>query len=44
MPYIEEGQIIQWPKEKGQRDKQQSSKYYTENKRSTNRNPTKNQG
>jgi len=27
--YIEEGQTIQWPKEKGQKDKQQSTKHYT---------------
>ena len=27
--YIEEGQIIQWPNEKGQKDKQRSTKHYT---------------
>jgi hypothetical protein len=30
-PQIEEGQTTQWPKEKGQRDKQRSTKHYTEN-------------
>jgi len=28
---MEVGQTIQWPKEKGQKDKQRSTKYYTEN-------------
>jgi len=28
-PYIEEEQTSQWPKEKGQRDKQRSTKHYT---------------
>ena len=28
-PYIE-GHTTQWPKEKGQKDKQQSTKHYTE--------------
>ena len=31
-PYIEEGQTIQWSKEKVQKDKQRSTKQYTENK------------
>ena len=26
-PYIEEGQTTQWPKEKGQKDKQRSTKH-----------------
>jgi hypothetical protein len=43
-PYIEEGQTTQWPKEKGQKDKQRSTKHYTENLRSSNTNPTKNRG
>jgi hypothetical protein len=30
-PYIEEGQATQWPKEKVQKDKQRSTKHYTEN-------------
>jgi hypothetical protein len=30
-PYITEGQTKQWSKEKGQKDKQQSTKHYTEN-------------
>jgi len=30
-PYIEEGQTTQWPKEKVQKDKQRSTKHYTEN-------------
>jgi hypothetical protein len=29
--YIEEWNTIQWPNEKGQKDKQWSTKYYTEN-------------
>jgi hypothetical protein len=40
-PYIEEEQKTQWPKEKGKKDKQRSTKYYTENLRSYNTNPTK---
>jgi len=28
-PYIEEEQTTQWPKEKGQKDKQRSTKHYT---------------
>jgi len=31
----------QWPNEKGQKDKQRSTKHYTENYRSSNTNPTK---
>ena len=38
-PYIEEEQTTQWPKEKGQKEKQRSTKHYTENKRSSNTNP-----
>ena len=30
-PQIEEGQTMQWPKVKGQKDKQRSRKNYTEN-------------
>ena len=30
-PQIEEGQTMQWPKVKGQKDKQRSRKHYTEN-------------
>jgi len=30
---------MQWPKEKGQKDKQWSTKHYTENSRSSNTNP-----
>jgi hypothetical protein len=39
--YIEEGQTTQWPKENVQKDKQRSTKHYTENYRSSNGNPTK---
>jgi hypothetical protein len=31
-PYIEEGQTTQWPKEKGQKDKQRSTKHTHETK------------
>ena len=41
---IEEVQTIQWPKEKGQKEKQLSTKHYTENKRLNNRIPTKTRG
>ena len=35
--------VIQWPKENGQKaNKQWSTKYYTENQRPSNTNPTKN--
>ena len=34
--YEEEGETTTWPEEKGQKDKQRYTKYYTENKRSTN--------
>ena len=40
--WIKEGQTIQWPKEKIQRDKQWSTKHYTE--RLSNTNTTKNRG
>jgi len=30
-PSIEKGQTQQWPKEKGQKDKQRFTKHYTEN-------------
>jgi len=39
-----EGQTTQWPEEKAHKDKQRSTKKYTENERSSNRNTTKNQG
>ena len=41
-PQIQEGQTTQWPKEKGQRDKQRSTKHYTENLKLSNTDPTKN--
>ena len=41
---IEEVQTIQWPKEKGQKEKQLSTKHYTENKRLNNRIPNKTRG
>jgi hypothetical protein len=34
---------MEWPK-KGQKDKQQSTKHYTENQILSNTDPTKNQG
>jgi hypothetical protein len=40
-PQNEERQTTQWPKEKGQKDKQRSTKHYTENKRLSNANPLK---
>ena len=39
-PYFEEEETTQWPKEKVQKDKQQSTKHHTENYM----NPNKNQG
>ena len=36
--YIKEGQTMQWPKEKGQKNKEQSIKHYTENLRLSNMN------
>lgn len=41
-PLVEEGQTNQSPKEKGQKDKEQLTKHYTENWRSSNRNTIKN--
>jgi hypothetical protein len=38
----EEGQTMQWPKENRQKDIQISTKLFTENKRSSNTDPTKN--
>ena len=38
----QKGQTIQWSREKGQYDQQRSTKYCTENKRSSNTNRTKN--
>ena len=35
---------IQWPKETGQKNKQWSTKQYSENKRPSKRNPTNNRG
>ena len=40
--YIEEVQAMQWPSEKGQNDKQWSTKNYTENWRLSSTNPTLN--
>ena len=40
-PYIEEEQKTQWAKDIEQKDKQRSTKQYTESKRSSNTNPTK---
>jgi len=39
-PKTQEVQTIQKTKEKGQKDKQRSTKHYTENYRSSNMNPT----
>jgi len=39
---MEGGQITQWTKQQGQKNIQRSTKHYTENKRSSNTNPTKN--
>jgi len=41
---MEEEQTMQWPKDNGQKDKQWSTKHYTENYRSSNTNPTKTGG
>jgi hypothetical protein len=38
---MEEGQTIPWQKEKGQKNKQRSTKNYTENSALSNTNPTK---
>jgi hypothetical protein len=38
------GDTIKWSKEKGQNDKQWSTKHYTENKRLENMDPTKKPG
>jgi hypothetical protein len=38
---VEEGQTLQSPREKRQKDKQRSTKHYTENLRSGNTNPIK---
>jgi hypothetical protein len=43
-PYIVEGQTTQWPKDRRQKNKQRSTKHYTENKRSSKTNLTKNRG
>ena len=43
-PYVEEWQIAQWPKEKGQKGRPRSTKHYTKSWRSSNAKPTKNQG
>jgi len=42
-PYIE-GQTTQWPKEKGQKDKQRSTKYTHKTKDRVTRTPTQNRG
>ena len=39
-----EGQKTECPKEKGQKDKQRSTKHYTKNKQSSNTNSTKTSG
>ena len=39
--YIEEEQTTQWPKEKGQKDKQQSTKHTHESKDRVTRTPLK---
>ena len=39
-----EGQTTQWPKEKGQKDKQRSTKHYTETKDRVTRTPLKTEG
>jgi len=43
-PQFEEGQTMQWPKEKRQKQKQWSTKHYTEDEKSRNTNPTKTWG
>ena len=40
-PYIEEEQTTQWPKEKGQKDKQQSTKHTYKTKDRVTRTPVK---
>jgi hypothetical protein len=40
-PYIKEEQTTQWPKEKGQKDKQQSTKYTHKAKDRVTRTPIK---
>jgi hypothetical protein len=42
-PYIEEERTTQWPKEKGQKDKQRSTKH-THKTKDRVTNPTKNRG
>ena len=39
-----EGQTTQWPKEKGQKDKQRSTKHYTETRDRVTRTPLKTGG
>jgi hypothetical protein len=43
-PYIEEEQTTQWPKEKGQKDKQQSTKHTYKTKDQVTRTPLKTGG
>ena len=43
-PYIEEEQTTQWPKEKGQKDKQQSTKHRHETGERVTRTPLKTGG
>jgi hypothetical protein len=38
-PYVEEGQIAQWPKEKGQKDRPRSTKHTHKNKDRATRSP-----
>ena len=42
--YIKEGQTIQWPKEKGQKDKQRSTKHTHKTKDQITRTPLKTGG
>ena len=43
-PYIEEEQTTQWPKEKGQKDKQRSTKYTHKTKDRVTRTQLKKRG
>jgi hypothetical protein len=43
-PYIKEAQTTQWPKEKGQKDKQRSTKHTYTTKDRVTRTPQKNGG
>jgi hypothetical protein len=41
---IEEEKTVEWPKDKGQKDKINYTKHYTETTRLSNANPTRNRG